>query len=512
MEKRDYAAAVAALNTLQSNFSIVDAIRKSGMGMHKQAIPEMIEWCRKIGYEPSDFDRLKPIHIAGTKGKGSTSAFVSSILSQYLPSEPTPSSRPAKIGLYTSPHLRFVRERIQINNEPISEEKFAKYFFEIWDRLDAAAKAADTPTDAPTKPAYFRYLTLMALHAYLKEGVDTAIVECGIGGEYDSTNILTKPSVTAVSSLGIDHVAMLGSTLPEIAWHKAGIFKPGSIAFSAPQKEEAVKVLQERAAERDTTLHVIDTHPALANNEVKLGLAAAFQKINASVAIAVAAAHLRSLGHSSIPDPTTTPNIELPPKFVKGLEEVRLPGRCEVRREANVAWHIDGGHTLESIEVTGRWFAEQIASANAAPSSSQTPRILIFNQQTRDANALAKALYEALQTGITSGSTSPFTHVIFTTNQTFSEGYKPDLVSINTNQQDVDTLAVQRALALTWSEIDDTADVRVLKTIEEAIATSRKIASDWKQKAGADSEVMVLVTGSLHLVGGAIDVLETTTN
>ncbi|CAI6335985.1 unnamed protein product [Periconia digitata] len=510
MANRDYAAAVAALNTLQSNFSIVDAIRKSGKGMNKQAIPEMIEWCRKIGYEPSDFDRLKPIHIAGTKGKGSTSAFVSSILSQYLPSTPDPSTRPSKTGLYTSPHLRFVRERIQINHEPISEEMFAKYFFEIWDRLEAASKAAGTPADAPTKPVYFRYLTLMALHAYLEEGVDTAIMECGIGGEYDSTNILTKPSVTAVTSLGIDHTAMLGTTLPEIAWHKAGIFKPGVVAFTAPQKEEAMTVLQERAAERNTALHAIQVHPALSNNEIKLGLSAEFQKINASVAIAVAAAHLRSLGHTSIPDPTKTPHIDLPSQFIRGLESVRWPGRCEVRREPEIAWHIDGGHTLESIEVTGRWFAEQMALSKASPISS-TPRVLIFNQQTRDAGALAKALYAALQTGITSGTTSPFTHVIFTTNQTFNEGYRPDLVSINVNQQDVDTLAVQKALASTWSDVDGTANVSVVKTIEEAITAARGVASEWSGKHPDESAIMVLVTGSLHLVGGAIEVLETVT-
>ncbi|KAJ4293211.1 hypothetical protein N0V90_008493 [Kalmusia sp. IMI 367209] len=464
----------------------------------------------KRDYAPSNFDRLKPIHVAGTKGKGSTSAFISSILSQYIKSSTESSTKPTKIGLYTSPHLRSVRERIQIDNEPISEEIFAKYFFEVWDRLEAAADAENTPSGVPTKPVYFRYLTLTALHAYLEEGVDSAVIECGIGGEYDSTNILLKPTVTAVTSLGIDHTAMLGSTLPEIAWHKSGIFKPGSVAFSAPQKEEAITVLKERAKERDTELHVVDVHPALANNEVKLGLSASFQKINASVAIAAAAAHLRALGHKSIPDPTTTPHIELPPEFIKGLEEVRWPGRCEVRREKNVAWHIDGGHTLESIEVTGQWFAEQMAAANAAPTSAKpAPRIMIFNQQTRDANALAKALYTALQTGITSDSSSPFTHVIFTTNQTFSEGYKPDLVSINTNQQDVDTLAVQKALAQTWSEIDSTADVKVLKTIEEAVTTARSIAADWAKEAGEDAEVMVLITGSLHLVGGALEMLET---
>ena len=165
---------------------------------------------------------------------------------------------------------------------------------------------------------------------------------------------------------------------------------------------------------------------------------------------------------------------------------------------------------MESIEVTGKWFSEQIKMATStATSRSKVPRILIFNQQTRDANALAKALYTALQSGITSGSQSPFTHVIFTTNQTFSEGYKPDLVSMNTNQQDVDTLAVQKALANTWSDIDSTAEVHVLRTIEEAVGTARKVAQDYAKQAGADAEVMVLVTGSLHLVGGALEVLET---
>jgi folylpolyglutamate synthase len=413
-----------------------------------------------------------------------------------------PQIPPTKIGLYTSPHLRFVRERIQINNEPISEEKFAKYFFEVWDKLEAAPETSD----APTKPVYFRYLTLMALHAYLKEGVDTAVIECGIGGEYDSTNILTRPTVTAVTSLGIDHTAMLGSTLPEIAWHKAGIFKRGSVAFSAPQKVEAIKVLQERAKEKDTELHIVDIHPSLAANEIKLGLSASFQKINASVAIAAAAAHLRALGHTAIPDPTVNSSIVLPPEFVRGLEQVRLPGRCEIRREKNVAWHIDGGHTLESIEVAGQWFAGQIAAA----SSQDAPRVLIFNQQTRDANALAKALYAALQASVTAGSSSPFSHVIFTTNQTFNEGYKPDLVSMNTNQQDVGALSVQKALADTWKDIDAKAEVSVVKTIEEAIKQARDIAASWAQETRKeDAEIMALVTGSLHLVGGALEVLET---
>lgn len=464
--------------------------------------------------EPSDFDKLRPIHIAGTKGKGSTCAFISSILTQYTSKLSSTKGHPSLIGLYTSPHLRFVRERIQVNNVPISEEKFAQYFFEVWDRFEEAAKAANSPTDVPTKPVYFHYLTLMAFHAYLTEGIDTVIIECGIGGEYDTTNILTKPTVTAVTSLGIDHTNILGSTLPEIAWHKAGIFKEGSVALSSPQKHEAIAVLNDRAHEKKSDLHIIGVHPSLENDDVKLGLSAPYQKGNASLAIAVAASHLRALGHTSIPDPTDptiAAGIPLPPEFVRGLEQARCGGRFEIRRERNVAWHLDGGHTLESIEITGKWFASQIASVNSTlePKSQRAPRILIFNQQTRDANALAKALHTALQAGLALDSSPPFSHVMFTTNRTSSKGYKPDMVSINTNQQDIDALSVQKALANTWSEIDPTAHVSVVKSIEDAIQNTRKIANDWAAEKEDGAEVMALITGSLHLVGGALEVLET---
>ncbi len=117
-----------------------------------------------------------------------------------------------------------VRERIRIDGSPLSKEKFAKYFFNVWDRLEnAASKAGDV--DFPDKPAYFRYVTLMSLHAFVEEKVDAVIFEVGIGGEYDCTNIIEDPIVTGISSLGLDHQALLGETIGEIAWHKAGIMK-----------------------------------------------------------------------------------------------------------------------------------------------------------------------------------------------------------------------------------------------------------------------------------------------
>jgi folylpolyglutamate synthase len=128
-----------------------------------------------------------------------------------------------------------------------------------------------------------------------------------------------------------------------------------------------------------------------------------------------------------------------------------------------------------------------------------TARILIFNQQTRDASTLARKLFATLSTSLY--SKAPFTHAIFTTNVTFkTAGYKPDLISNNTNSSDIETLRVQNELAKMWAKIDPEASVKVTGTIEEALESARLAL-------GANGG-LVLVTGSLHLVGGAIEVLQ----
>jgi folylpolyglutamate synthase len=494
MPEKNYAAAIAALNTLQSNAATLAKVRKdSGRDDDKDSIPDMLQWIRKMDYKPSDFRVLNAIHISGTKGKGSTSAFVSSILCQYLQTEPT-SPKLHKIGLFTSPHLRFVRERIQIDGEPVSETLFSKYFFEVWNKLSGVGDG--------TKPSYFRFLTVMCLHVFLREKVDTAIIECGIGGEYDCTNIFEKPSVTAVTALGIDHELVLGSTLQEIAWHKAGIFRPGVPALTVSQRDIAMEVLKSRAEQRDTVLTLVGRQRQVETGEAKLGLAADFQKTNASLAVAIAAAHLTKIGVPNIPDLLHDAQASLPLEFERGLELVKWPGRCEIRHEAssNISWCLDGGHTAESLQLAAGWFAGEVLARK-----SPKPRFLIFNQQTRNAAPLARTLFATLAE--TLNSRNPFSHVIFTTNVTYTEtGYTPELSSLNIPAKNVHELKVQNELANVWKELDPDASITVSQSIQEAIESVRIMAG--QVDAPSKDETLVLATGSLHVVGGILEVLE----
>ena len=430
---------------------------------------------------------------------------MSSILAQYLESS---KSEPQleKIGLYTSPHLRFVRERIKLNGISLSEEAFASSFFEIWDRLEAATAKHGASTDGPSKPVYFRFLTLMAFHAFLKQKVDAAVIECGIGGEYDSTNILTCPTVVGITSLGIDHTNVLGSTIEEIAWHKAGIMKPSVPAFTVPQVPKAMEVLRSRAQQKGVKLRIVERHEEIEREEAKLGLAGDFQKTNASLAVELAASYLRSRGHATI---ATSP---LPPKFLHGLAAVKWAGRCETRQERNLTWHIDGGHTIESITAAAKWFLSCITQSESShreeqkvnASADRPPRILLFNQQTRSGPPLLRALHATLPS-------CPFTHAIFCSNLTFAKsGYRPDLVSINVDHTTVEGLAVQHELAATWKRVCGPEmtqeNVFVVRTIEEAVRMCRVIG---RGREGRNGVVRVLATGSVHLVGGVLDVLET---
>lgn len=334
----------------------------------------------------------------------------------------------------------------------------------------------------------------------MSEGVDVAVIECGIGGEYDSTNILSMPVVTGITSLGIDHTALLGGTIEEIAWHKSGVMKHGAKCFtSAGQKEAAMQVLRERAKEKDVELQVVEVDADIQSGKTKLGLQADFQKVNASLAVAIAQEWLSKSG-------IEVRNDSASERIKAGLGDVQWGGRCETRQETGITWYIDGGHTLESIELAGQWFAEQLQTQQGKADNNST-RVLIFNQQTRDASALAKALHDTLSMAL--GDQKPFAHAIFCTNTTFREtGFRPDLISVNESPSDVQKLRVQNRLAATWAEIDPSTHVQVFRSIEEAVAAVRALAT---RRSGSEN-VTALVTGSLHLVGGFLEVFETVPN
>ncbi|PNY18815.1 Folylpolyglutamate synthase [Tolypocladium capitatum] len=482
-----YNDAIDALNSLQTPHAVIEARRKAGMRPDAASMRDMGVYLKRIGYTPADLDRLNIVHVAGTKGKGSTCAFVDSILSQYRRT----GRGPRKSGLFISPHLIAVRERIRINSAPISEELFARYFFEVWDRLGSSTAAADDRVPLGTRPLYGRYLTLMSWHAFLQEGIDVAVYETGIGGEYDATNLVERPVVAGISTLGIDHVLVLGDTLEKIAWHKAGIMKQGNPAFTIEQAPGAAAVLQERARGKGVELKVLGIDPRLSG--VKIKPDAQFQKKNATLAIALAETALRKLGIDA-----ETEGSALPAEFVDGLEQTVFRGRCEVKVEDRVAWYIDGAHTADSLKISSQWFVDETADRPG-------PRVMIFNQQGRSEAVDFLASVHSATARATEANAPSFDHVVFCTNVTYAAtGYKRDFVNRQIDPKNIENMTVQRRFADKWSGLDPAATVVVLPTIEEALDYARHLG----QGLAEGQRVQAYVTGSLHLVGGALGMLE----
>jgi dihydrofolate synthase/folylpolyglutamate synthase len=281
--------------------------------------------------------RYRAIHVAGTNGKGSTCAFCEAALR----------AQGLRTGLYTSPHLVRVNERIRVAGEEISDHEMGEGVLEVLTRHPEAA----------TELTYFEFGTVLAFWHFAKAGVEVAVIETGLGGRLDATSTC-KPDVTAVTQIAFDHKELLGDTLPKIAFEKAGIFKPGVPAVVSENPPEVVEVFTRRAAELGCEL-IIEGRPFTlslskgprageSNTElsyrgpiwsidgIQLGLRGPHQLHNAATAIAI----LEQLSKV----------VPLTPDAVKrGLAQTRWPGRLEeVARDPLVV--LDGAHNPAGIE------------------------------------------------------------------------------------------------------------------------------------------------------------------
>lgn len=415
-----------------------------------------------------------------------------------------------------------VRERIRIGGVPLSEDDFTRYFFEVWDRLQQ--NGPRTP-EFPVMPGYFRYLTLMAFHTFLAEGVNATILEVGVGGESDSTNIVPRPVVTGIAALGLDHTSVLGKTIAAIAEKKGGIYKNGVPALSVSQPEEGMIVLKERAkASQASYFMEVPILPGIEN--VRLGLAGEHQLQNASLAVQMANIFLHSMDGSHYrPEPLS----HIPASFISGLENAKWPGRCQTVSDPkykSITWYLDGAHTAESVLCCTRWFVNSRVGLRSFPTSAgivangtsdltaekfRCTRVLIFNcTKGRSGLELLGTMLEKtqkllLQYKSTEHVENIFQQVIFCSNVTYADGrFKGDLTSRAMSADARTDLKAQYELADAWSQLViafPTDSIHVVPSIEHAVQTVRGISE-------AFDMVSVLVTGSLHLVGGVIEVAE----
>ncbi|CAN6298883.1 unnamed protein product [Urochloa humidicola] len=452
--------------------------------------------------------QLKVVHVAGTKGKGSTCAFTESILR----------SCGFRTGLFTSPHLIDVRERFRLDGLDISEEKFIRYFWWCWNKLKDK-----TGSDVPM-PAYFRFLTLLAFKIFSDEQVDVAVLEVGLGGKYDATNVVRAPVICGISSLGYDHMGILGNTLEAIAGEKAGILKKGVPAYTVPQPEEAMSVLMHRASELGVSLQVVQPLDPQKLEDQPLGLHGEHQYMNAGLAVALANTWLEKQGH--LDRIHVKHSDTLPYHFIKGLSSACLQGRAQIvpdpqvnsendkHGNSSLVFYLDGAHSPESMEMCARWFAHVTNNDRIQEVSLEQPhpdrnsrKILIFNCMTvRDPQRLLPCLLDTCaQNGIY------FEQALFVPNQS-QYNKLGSLASPPSHREQID-LSWQLSLQRVWESLPHSSKGLngANSSRTSSVFESLPLAIQWLRETAQQNQstqFQVLVTGSLHLVGDVLRLLK----
>lgn len=310
---------------------------------------------------------LKSIHIAGTNGKGSTAAMVTAFAKAHG----------LRVGTFTSPHMDSIRERIQLDRVPLEEEPF-------WQAASVVREVESRLFEEWGSFNYFEILTAMMFVVFQQEAVDLAIIEVGIGGLLDNTNV-GHPLISVITTIGLDHQDLLGSTLEEITVQKAGIIKSGQQVVVGPVTCECMDVIRSTASKQDATLQAFGEDFSLVEDSYKdaeltisleqLALKGAFQKENVTVAIRAFRAWMEATRRSV--------QAEF---IVAALRVVSWPGRMEVLQETPLVI-IDGAHNLPAIQ-------RLIQNMTARVGKKQT--LLLSALTRKDSQQMLLRLQEAL--------------------------------------------------------------------------------------------------------------------
>ncbi|KAK2651949.1 hypothetical protein Ddye_011805 [Dipteronia dyeriana] len=508
--------------------------------------------------------KLKIIHVAGTKGKGSTCTFCEAILRECG----------FRTGLFTSPHLVDVRERFRIDGLEITEDKFLHYFWDCWNLLK------ENVTDALPMPPLFQFLTVLAFKIFVCEQVDVAVIEVGLGGTRDSTNVIKEPAVCGITSLGMDHTEVLGNTLSKIALHKAGILKPEIPAFTVAQLSEAMDVLQEKAIELSVPLKVADLLDDEKLKGLKLSLSGDHQLINAGLAVSLCKSWLRRTGNWEKIFRNDSKVSDLPDAFLRGLSTAHISGRAQIVHDissmsnfssesaesssGDLIFYLDGAHSPESMEACAQWFSSAVKE-NKNPSLSPastfskirnmevqmngyirqekeeieqpnkiSKQILLFNcMEVRDPQVLLPRLVSTCASSGTHFSKALFVPSISTYNKVTS---RSSAIPLDISGKD---LSWQFSLQRLWERIihgaadpvldksfqmdgvetlpreflyEDTSPCSTTdKCACSAVMPSLPLTIKWLRdcvKENPSLKLQVLVTGSLHLVGDVLKLLK----